>query len=139
MFKSLKQFLDQQLINTTEKSSPDDHTIKLTAATLMFEVVKSDQHIDKTELQHMSQLLEEHFALVPQEVESLMLLAQDQSEQAISLQGFTRHICDHWDNPQRCKLIEALWVIAFADGKIDAHERHVIRFFFNGNLTLLNR
>ncbi len=54
-------------------------------------------------------------------------LAEDTSDKSTSLHGFTRQLCDAWNNSQRCELVEDLWLIALADGKIDAHERHIIR------------
>ena len=67
------------------------------------------------------------FDLSQEEIAELVALAEDTSGKSVSLQNFTRQLCDSWNNLQRCELVEDLWVIALADGKIDAHERHVIR------------
>ena len=53
--------------------------------------------------------------------------AKQESEQAISLHEFTRAICDRYKHPERIVILKNLWQVAFADGRIDQHERHFIR------------
>lgn len=104
-----------------------DADIQLAAATLMFEMIRSDGVVDDVELEQMRSVLGQHFALNHEDVEALLLDAKDSAEDAISLQGFTRKICENWNNPQRLKLLEYLWMLALSDQRIDAHERHFVR------------
>ncbi|MFT6725429.1 MAG: putative tellurite resistance protein B-like protein, partial [Arenicella sp.] len=99
LFKKAK--VDQQ---------PSDQDLKLAAATLMFEVVRSDGVIDQVELEQMGKILQREFKLNQDEVDELFELAKDTADQAISLQGFTRDICDNWGNAKRMKLLEYLWM-----------------------------
>lgn len=125
LFKKAK--VDQQ---------PSDQDLKLAAATLMFEVVRSDGVIDQVELEQMGEILQREFKLNQDEVDELFELAKDTADQAISLQGFTRDICDNWGNAKRMKLLEYLWMLALADETIDPHERHLVRKV--GGLLYLN-
>ena len=75
----------------------------------------------------MAEQLRKQFDLSCEEIAELVALAEDTSDKSVSLHSFTRQLCDSWNNSQRCELIKDLWLIALADGKIDAHERHVIR------------
>ena len=125
LFKKAK--VDQQ---------PSDQDLKLAAATLMFEVVRSDGVIDQVELEQMGEILQREFKLNQDEVDELFELAKDTADQAISLQGFTRDMCDNWGNAKRMKLLEYLWMLALADETIDPHERHLVRKV--GGLLYLN-
>ena len=127
MLNTFKQFIKYRFSDNNALSAPNSHDIALAAATLMFEVVKSDSDIDLFENQQMAEQLRKQFDLTHEEIAELIALAEDVSDKSISLQGFTRQLCDNWNNSQRCELIKDLWIIALADGKIDAHERHVIR------------
>lgn len=127
MLKTFKQFVKDHFADNNALAKPNSHDIALAAATLMFEVIKSDSDIHLFENQQMAEQLRKQFDLSHEETAELVALAEDASDEAVSLQGFTRQLCDSWDNSQRCELIEDLWLIALADGKIDAHERHVIR------------
>lgn len=127
MLKTFKQFIKDRFTNNSALTKPNSHDIALAAATLMFEVIKSDSDIHLFENRQMAEQLRKQFGLSREETAELVALAEDTSDESVSLQGFTRQLCDSWNNLQRCELIEDLWLIALADGKIDAHERHVIR------------
>ena len=136
MFKSLQDFFSSKSENglagkgnngDKAKKDPNESDLKLAAATLMFEVVRSDGKIDRTELIAMSEVLRSHFDIDDDDIKIMIELAQQTSTEATSLQGFTRDICDNWGNAKRAKLLEHLWVIALADKTIDAHERHTVR------------
>lgn len=130
MFKSLQDYftskVDELLADDTAPESKEQD-LKLAAAVLMFEVARSDGQIDQVELDTMANILQEQFDFPAEDVNEMIGLAKQESEDAISLQGFTRQVCDNWGNSKRIKLLEHLWIIAFADEHIDAHERHLVR------------
>jgi uncharacterized tellurite resistance protein B-like protein len=132
VLKSLKNLFKKAKV----KKEPSDQDLKLAAATLMFEVIRSDGTIDQVELVSMGKILSREFNLNQQELDELFTLAEDSANQAISLQGFTRDICDNWGNTKRMKLLEYLWMLALADERIDPHERHLVRKV--GGLLYLN-
>ena len=123
MFKAVKELFSKSL----KESNPSDADLKLAAATLMFELIRSDGHIDDVELRNMKHLLKNEFSLNDDDVELLIKNAESNAQQAISLQGFTREVCDNWGNEQRIKLLEYLWILALSDNVIDRHERHLVR------------
>lgn len=133
MFKSLQDFFSSKAKSASGnkgskgKQDPNDSEIKLAAATLMFEVIRSDGRIDRAELIAMGEVLRTQFKLEEDDIQTMLELAKKSSNEATSLQGFTRDICDSWGNAKRAKLLEHLWVIALADKTIDAHERHTVR------------
>ena len=93
----------------------------------MVEVSKSDDTIDQIELKQIKQILAEKFSLKQEAIELVLEQAKQESEHAISLYEFTREICDRYDRPDRITILKSLWQVAFADGRIDKHERHFIR------------
>ena len=124
MLKALKTLFETK---TGVANNTSDHELKLAAATLMFEVIRSDGHIDQAELTAMSDILRREFNLGEKELASLFELAEENSKQSISLQGFTREICEAWGQSKREKLLHYLWLLALADDQVDAHERHLVR------------
>jgi len=121
MLSKLKQLFE------ANSPAPQQHDVKLAAATLMFELIRSDGHVDEIELAQLRTVLQNHFELAEDDVQALIDDAQASAEDAISLQGFTRQICDNWGNEERVQLLEYLWVLALADNHVDAHERHLVR------------
>ena len=110
-----------------EAEVPAGDDIQLAAAALMVEVMRSDNDTDPGEINRISVLLGEQFELNQTDTQELMDLANGKIRQSISLLAFTKKIRSSWDNQERVLLLQHLWSIAYADGKIDAHERHVIR------------
>ncbi len=123
MLKKIKALFEQPEAAATV----NDNQVQLAAATLMFEMIRSDGTVDEVEVQQLRHVLIEHFSIDLDDVDALINDAQVEAEEAISLQGFTRQICAHWNNQQRQELLEYLWVLALADEHIDAHERHLVR------------
>lgn len=123
MLKSLKKLVKRPI----NSKDPSELELKLAAATLMFEVIRSDGRVDKVEIIYMEELLQREFKLDPTELAELFKQAKDTAHEATSLQGFTREICDNWGNAKRVKLLEYLWMLALADDRIDPHERHLVR------------
>ena len=124
MFKSLQDFFNKKV---EKNQDPSEHDIKLATAALLFEVVRSDGRIEKLELVYMGEILRKQFGLSDEELNTLVGLARQASNDATSLQGFTRNLCDNWGNAKRMKLLENLWIVSLADEKIDPHERHIVR------------
>lgn len=123
MLKTLQDLFQQ----TPKKQANEQLDIKLAAATLMFELIRSDGRIDDLELTHMEELLKNLFDLNHEDCESLFKLAETSSREATSLYAFTREICQQWGNEKRLELLENLWLLALSDEVIDPHERHLVR------------
>lgn len=119
----------QNLFQSASQANSNDPAldVKLAAATLMFELIRSDGRVDELEMSHMKKLLTKQFDLSESDFDSLVSLAEKNAKEAISLYEFTREICDHWDNEKRVQLLESLWILALSDDVIDPHERHLVR------------
>lgn len=127
MFNSLQDFFSRKSSGTKANKEPTDDDLKLAAATLMFEMVRSDGKVDQLEIVAMGEILRQQFNFSTEDIEAMIKLAQHTSDHSVSLQGFTSSICGKWGNAKRVKLLEHLWVIALADQRVDAHERHLMR------------
>ena len=60
-------------------------------------------------------------------METLLAIAEDATEQAHDLHQFTRLVNGRYDYESRKQLVVHLWRVAYADGRIDKFEEHIIR------------
>jgi len=104
-----------------------DEVIQLAAAALLIEVSNSDFDLDETELDTITTVLRDTYQLDPIALDSLVKLANDEVDNASSLYQFTRLINDHYSYAQKIQLLDSMWQVAFADGRLDRYEEHVIR------------
>lgn len=124
----MKSFIKQIFsLEEVEPTTVSSHQIQLATATLLIEVSKADFSQDEDELKRIRTLLKQHFSLSSAEVESLMSLAQDHSDQSVSLQHITKDLLDLLDAEARIQVIQMMWHVVFADGEKDRYEEHIIR------------
>jgi uncharacterized tellurite resistance protein B-like protein len=104
-----------------------EHALRLAAAALMFEIVRADASVKDEELTVMRAALQSTFDLSAEETDELVRLAEAQSRTASSLYEFTSLVDAGLDASQKKRVVELLWLVAFADGRKDAHEEHLVR------------
>lgn len=113
-----------------QEGSKKTHTtdqLHLASAALMIELCKADQSIDDAETNALVQILKERFKLEENDLEELMQLAEQEAKEATSLYQFTSLMNENFEYPEKVKLIQNMWEVAYADGHIDRYEEHMIR------------
>jgi len=125
----MKFILDALFNELNEDKSPEftEKQLRLATAALLVEVATIDRVFDEVELKRLQSLLEEKFSLPKTEVQQLIDEAKAASTDAASLYEFTKHINEQLNEPEKIKLVEGLWEIAYADQTLDKHEEHIIR------------
>lgn len=103
------------------------HNLRLAAAALLVETARADFSQDATELTKLTQLLSTALQLGRDEVNELVVAAQQRVEAATSLYEFTQVINAQCDADQKLQLVSAMWLVAYADGNLDKYEEHLIR------------
>jgi uncharacterized tellurite resistance protein B-like protein len=104
-----------------------EHHLNLAAAALLIETARADFTQDRVEEEALRELLVSTLGLAREEIDDLLLLANDAVDEATSLYQFTRVINDHYDAAQKLQLVRAMWRVAYADGNLDKYEEHLIR------------
>ncbi|CAG0946413.1 hypothetical protein GPROT2_03728 [Gammaproteobacteria bacterium] len=128
MLRTLKDLFDSlKPPAATEPPQQGEHLLQLAAAVLLVEVMRSDTQMDDGERSAVLAALQRKFALAADERERLLELAEQTARDAHDFHSFTSRINEGFDFPQKVRMIEALWEVAYADGQLSAHENHVIR------------
>lgn len=103
-----------------------EHTLQLATAVMLVEVMRADVEIGVAERSAGIESLRKEFALTDDETARLVELAEQASREATDWFEFTSHINTHFDMPAKLRMIENMWRVAYADGQLTAHERHVL-------------
>lgn len=129
MFRTIHQFFETQLVRVRTDTSPDDveHDYQLAVAALLIEMSRADFDVKAAERAAVTETVERAFNLSPEETKELIRLAEAEADHATSLYEFTRLINAHLTAEQKHHVIELLWRVAFADGKVDRYEEHLVR------------
>jgi uncharacterized tellurite resistance protein B-like protein len=126
---SLKRLFEERVAPEIAKSSPEarEHGLRLAAAALLFEIVRADATVKDEELTVMRAAVQGTFGLAREEAEELVRLAEEASRDAASLYEFTSLVDRELPFDEKKRLVELLWLVAFADAEKDAHEEHIVR------------
>lgn len=127
MLSKLHQFFNQYLSNKVENPAPLEHRLQLASAALMVEMLYVDEKITDQEENKIRLLIKQRFELSADEIESLLELAHNKKHEATDYYEFTALLNTHFTQQQKIKLVKDLWRLAFADGKLDKHEEHLLR------------
>jgi uncharacterized tellurite resistance protein B-like protein len=103
------------------------HRLQLAAAALLIETARADFRQDAEEEAALETLLCDTLSLSLTEVQELVQQASERVDSATSLYEFTRLINDYFSPAQKLQLIDAMWRVAYADGRLDKYEEHLIR------------
>lgn len=127
MFKRLKELLTEP---SPDSGTPRQHSFEerqLAAAALMVEAASLDDDFDTGERDRIETLLQNHFSLSAAEARDLLSAGEQASSDSVEWQGFTRAIKDGFEPEERIALIEMLWEVAYADGRVHDYEASLIR------------
>ena len=128
MFDALRELFQTRVaLKADAPADTREHALRLAAAALLFEIVRADAKVGDEELVVMRAALQSTFDLSAEETGELVRLAEAQSKTASSLYEFTSLVDAGLDASEKKRIVELLWLVAFADGRKDAHEEHLVR------------
>ena len=128
MINGIKDFFNQFIEAGLRKSETDrDKSLQIATAALLIEMMRMDDHISDVERRSVAETLRRMFALDPEQLQTLIDLAEQEARQASGYHQFTSLINKGFDADQKIRIIENLWYVAMSDGHLDAHETHLMR------------
>tara|TARA_Y100000746_G_C15215859_1_gene331312 strand:- start:106 stop:555 length:450 start_codon:yes stop_codon:yes gene_type:complete len=126
MIDAISEFFRDRLQVQKNSDSAED-AARLAAAALLFEAAMSDYDLGEEERTTIQQLVREQFDLDDTDASVLATLAQQRVRESVGLHGFTSLINQHWSEKDRLNLVEQMWRVVYADGRLDDHELHLMR------------
>lgn len=101
--------------------------IPLAAAVLLLEVAHTDGDYHADEEALIGSLLKEHFSVEDELLTELLELAEETRNNSSDLHQFTRDINMAFSQPEKEQIIEAIWKLVYADGRLDHYEEALMR------------
>ena len=126
MLSSIRDFFERNMA-AQPTAATEKHSIELATAALLTEVVRSDSNVQPAEQDVVLRAVREKFGLSATEAETLIELADEEVKTANDYYQFTSLVNRHFSQPQKLRVVELMWQVAYADGELSAHENHVLR------------
>jgi len=127
MVSFIRDFLFRRKGKAPEGKPREQAELRLAAAALLVEAAKLDGAFDGMERVKIAMLLKDRFGMDGADVAELIDAANEETELAGGLYGFTKEVRGNFDHPERVSMIEMLWEVAYADGSLHDFESNMLR------------
>ncbi len=108
-------------------SEPEPPSEALSTALLLVELARADFNVADEERARIVELLAARFGLGPDQASALFEEARRQAGVAVSLHEYIQRLNSTLGPADKGQLIEMLWQVAYADGRVDQYEEHLLR------------
>ena len=125
MFSSIKEFIREQFTGGGAAASPQ--SLPLAAAALLVEIARADERVEPAEREAIARALGPAPGLSAEDVARLLAEAESAVERSVSLFEFTSVLNAALEPARKLALVENLWRVAAADGRVDHYEEYYIR------------
>lgn len=128
MLATISSFFDS-LLKPGKQETPQGNVdrLHLASAALLVEIANADQELDDREREVLLGILERKLQLDKATLQNLWELAHAEHRDATSLFQFTSLINNAYGHREKVQLLQYMWEVAYADGRIDRYEEHLIR------------
>ena len=126
MISTIRVFLTQRL-QMQEISEDNSENLQTATALLLMEIARADHDISEQERVVIQRIIERQHAVTPEQALEIVQAAEQQVGEVTSLHPFTSMLNRECSMEDRIGIVSLLWEVTFADGRIDAHEEHLVR------------
>lgn len=124
MFKLIEKAIGNRLDKAPMTSHDRAERTRIAASVILLEAVYADNDCTESEIAHAVETLKAQFGISQQCAEELLELGRRERSQALDLWQFTNQINGQFSKEDKISIMEAVWRIIHADGKLEKHEDH---------------
>jgi uncharacterized tellurite resistance protein B-like protein len=125
-FPSIRQFFTSKL-SSGQEGRPEPDALAIAACALLLEIAHADEVFTEEERRRILRAVREDLGVAAEDVDEVVRLAEEERRESVDLYQFTRLLAERFSREQRLRLIEVIWGIVYADGKLTAAENQLAR------------
>jgi len=126
MFESFRKFLADVSQGGKHPAQFEANDYRLAAAALLVHAAEIDGNISDVERTTLHQVIKRHFDLDETQTNTLLAEATQAEHEAVDLYHFTRLLNRALDEDGRRRVVEMMWEIVYADGRVTEFESNLI-------------
>jgi Uncharacterized protein conserved in bacteria len=120
-------FFKKNIIKKTENAVMPSFEIELTASVLAYEIARSDGDVSEDELSVLMMEIKKIANKVNKDTSEIYSIVKAYSADSVSFHEFIEDINQNYSKNDKLLLLEFLWKIAYADGKLEVDEERLVR------------
>jgi len=125
MLEGLRQFI-ADVVSPHNAPAFDDNGYQLAATALLIHVISLDGGPSDVERRKLHSLIELRFGLDPGTADRMIAQAMLAEGEAVDLYRFTSVIMREVNEAGRLRIVEMMWELVYADGKVTEFEDNVV-------------
>jgi uncharacterized tellurite resistance protein B-like protein len=126
MFESFRKFLADVAQGAMHPAHFEMHDYRLAAASLMVHAAEIDGDISAPEREKLRALIKRQFELNDADTAALVAEATEAEHEAVDLYHFTSLLNRSLNEAGRRQIVEMMWEIIYADGRVTEFESNLI-------------
>ncbi|TDI88931.1 MAG: TerB family tellurite resistance protein [Caldithrix sp.] len=112
--------------DSTDSKRVQNHDIRIATCALFLEMAQIDGEFSEKERQSILGILKQEYELSDEVAVELTEAADKERQDSIDLWQFTNQINENYSEDEKIRVVEFLWKLVYADGKLDQHEDYLI-------------
>lgn len=112
--------------DSTDSKKVQNHDIRIATCALFLEMAQIDGEFSEKERQSILGILKQEYDLSDEVAVELTEAADKERQDSIDLWQFTNQINENYSEDEKIRVVEFLWKLVYADGKLDQHEDYLI-------------
>jgi uncharacterized tellurite resistance protein B-like protein len=126
MFERFRKFLSDVAEGGKHPAHFDHNDYRLAAAALLVHTAEIDGNMAEAERRKLHDLLQRRFELSEADTQALISDATEAEHEAIDLYHFTTVINRSLKENDRLRIVQMMWEIIYADGRVSEFESNLI-------------
>ena len=127
MFDRLKDILTgTPRDNQRTDNADNEQRIQVATAVILLEVAHADEDYSQSEQDRILNILKSQFSLDEESVQELVQVSEEQLKRSIDIWHFTEIINKSYGIEEKRRIIEKVWQVIYADGKLDKYEDYIV-------------
>ena len=123
----LKDWIRRRLGAGDEAEADAPAGLPLAVAALLVEVLRADYHVEPEERRAVVSAVSRLLGVDAEASAALVAEAERHIDDSHDLYQYTSQLNRAWSEPEKLRLLEALWRVAQADERVHKYEEHLIR------------
>jgi len=125
---NLSEYFNKRRPDLPAESEPgaDTERIRVATCVLLLQMARSDNEFTDAERETITVLLKKDFGLSDELAAELLDLSHKKLEESVDLWQYTNLIKKDYSLEEKIRVIESIWKVVYADGKLDPHEDYLV-------------
>lgn len=109
-----------------EEEEVEPRTLHVATCALFLEMAEIDGEFSSAESERILSMLKEEYGLREEYALEIARASSEERKNSLDLWQFTNLINENYSDDEKIRVVELLWKIVYADGKLDEHEDYLV-------------